>query len=373
MKQIIRKSAIAVIALTGSIASVAQTTEKINIITTAVPFLRISPDAAAGGMGETGVATSADISSQFYNVAKYPFSEKESGISLNYIPWLKNLGLNDVYLASLAGYYKLDPMQSISASMRYFSLGDIQLMDNNGNDLQTEHPREMSVDLGYSRKLSDRLSLGVALRYINSNLVGNSSIGDHRYKAGNAFAGDLGLYYTTVEEQRDGWSFGVAMSNLGSKISYSASANEKSFLPANLGLGAGRTWFLQEEHKISLTGEINKLLVPVVPIDGTPEQFDEYNNKGVVGSWINSFDNKAMSVSGGLEYVYQGIFAVRAGYYSDSRSLGQRSYFTAGLGLNYNMLGVNFSYLVPAGNDPKMNPLANTVRFSLLFFPNSSK
>ncbi len=370
MFTIFRKAAIiSHLVIAFSLSARAQSTEKINIITTAVPFLRISPDAAAGGMGETGVATPADVNAQFYNVAKYAFAERQSGFGFNYVPWLKNLGLNDVYLASAAGYYKLDDYQSISGSLRYFSLGDIQLMDHSGNDLHKENPREMSVDLGYSRKLSDRLSLGVALKYIHSNLVGNSTIGDISYKTGNAFAGDLGLYYTSAHEGIDGWSFGAVLSNLGSKISYTRDADQKSYLPANLGIGAGYSWFIEEDHKLSLTGELNKLLVPTPPVDGTVEDYNVYNEKGVINSWVNSFDNSAMAYSAGMEYSYQGNLALRTGYYSDSRSMGKRNYFTAGLGLNYNMLGINFSYLVPTGNGTNLNPLSNTLRFSLVVYP----
>ncbi len=365
MTRILRKAAlITPVLLAGWSATFSQTAEKINVITTATPFLRISPDARAGGMGETGIATSGDINSQFYNVAKYAFAEHSHGIGVNYIPWLRQLGLNDVYLASMAGYYKLDENQTLSGSLRYFSLGNIQLVDNSGNDLAQERPREFAFDAGYTRKLSDRLSLGVALRYIHSNLVGNSSIGNTGYKTGHAFAGDLGLYY-----QASGWTFGAALSNLGSKISYTTNADQKSFLPANFGIGAGYTWILEDDHKVSVNGEINKLLVPSFPANGTEQDYEEYNKKGVVSSWVNSFDNKAMAYSGGLEYSYKDQFSFRTGYYTDSRSMGKRNYFTAGLGLNYSILGVNFSYLVPSGRGVNVNPLSNTLRFSLLLYP----
>lgn len=362
MIHIFQKAAlIAPIILASWSAAFSQTAEKINVITTATPFLRISPDARAGGMGETGIATSSDINAQFYNVAKYAFAEKKHGIGVNYIPWLRKLGLNDVYLASLAGYYKLDESQTVSGSLRYFSLGNIPMIDNSGNELVQEKPREFAFDIGYSRKLSDRLSLGVAMRYIHSNLAGNGSAGNTGYKIGHAFSGDLGLYY-----KASGWTFGAALSNLGSHISYTTNTDQKSFLPANLGLGAGYTWVLQEDHTVSVTGEINKLLVPSFPTEGGEQDYEEYNKKGVVSSWISSFDNKAMAYSGGLEYTYKGQFAVRTGYYIDSRSMGKRSYFTAGLGLNYRILGVNLSYLAPSGSGVNVNPLSNTIRFSLL-------
>jgi hypothetical protein len=367
---IIRKAALLCPIVMGlSSTAFSQNEQKINIVTTAVPFLRISPDARAGGMGETGVVSSPDISAQFYNVSKYAFATEKSGIGMNYTPWLKKLGLQDVYLASLAGYYQLDETQTISGSLRYFSLGNIQLTDQNGNDVSVERPRETSLDFGYSRKLSDRLALGLALRYINSNLVGNFNDGNSSYKVGNAVAGDIGLYYTTLGEKTNGWSFGAALSNLGSKIGYTSNADEKSFLPANLGLGAGYTWVTNEDHKLSVNGEINKMLVPAPPADATEEQYKEYNRKGVVDSWISSFSNKASAYAVGGEYTYIDQFIVRAGYYTDSRNLGKRTYFTAGFGINYSFLGINFSYLVPAGKNANINPLANTMRFSLLIYP----
>src|SRR5882724_4915461 len=175
----------------------AQTTTKspINVVTTAVPFLRISPDARAGGMGELGIATSPDANASFYNLAKTPFSEYNTGIGLTYTPWLKDLGLNDVYLLSAAGYHKLDNLQAISASIRYFSLGNIQFTDYSGNNISNGRPRELGVDLGYSRKLSDNLSLALALRYINSNLTAGYTTTGSTAKAGNAVAADLSIFY----------------------------------------------------------------------------------------------------------------------------------------------------------------------------------
>ncbi|MFT4015484.1 hypothetical protein DC498_25505 [Terrimonas sp.] len=345
----------------------AQDADKINIVTTAVPFLRISPDARAGGMGDMGVSTSADINSQFYNVAKYPFAKTNSGVGLTYTPWLKDLGLSDVFLASLAGYYKLDEQQAISASLRYFSLGNIQFTDALGNDLNQGRPREFGLDLGYSRKLSDKLSLGVALRYIYSNLAGNAP-GANAYKAGNTVAGDVGIYYNGANEEGQGWNIGAAFSNLGGKIGYTSDATQKNFIPANLGVGVGHTWVTNEVHKISLNAELNKLLVPAPPgQDASQEDFDKYNSDGVVSGWMKSFSNNAMSYAAGAEYVYNDQFALRAGYYADTRSMGKRSYFTMGVGINYNIFGLNFSYLLPSGNGVNRNPLSNTLRFSLLF------
>ena len=352
-----------------SVNALAQDADKINIVTTAVPFLRISPDARAGGMGDMGISTSADINSQFYNVAKYPFAKTNGGIGVTYTPWLKDLGLNDVYLASLAGFYKLDEQQTISGSLRYFSLGNIQFTDALGYDLNTGHPREFGLDLGYSRKLSEKLSLGVALRYIYSNLASNAPSTSTAYKAGNAVSGDVGIYYNGTNDDGQGWHAGAAFSNLGSKIGYTSDATQKNYIPSNLGLGVGHTWVTNEVHKISLNGEINKLLVPAPPSGDnvTQEDIDKYNSDGVVSGWFKSFSNKATSYAAGAEYMYNDQFALRAGYYSDTRSMGKRSYFTMGVGINYNIFGLNFSYLLPSGNGVNRNPLSNTIRFSLLF------
>ncbi|MGN6531058.1 MAG: type IX secretion system outer membrane channel protein PorV [Ginsengibacter sp.] len=370
----IKKILFTTAALLGiSSAGIAQQTQKIDIVTTAVPFLRISPDARTGGMGETGIAISPDANAQFYNVARYPFATAKSGLGMTYTPWLKNLGLNDVYLASLAGYYKLDENQAISGSFKYFSLGNLQLTDHNGNDLYTQKPREISVDAGYSRKLSERLSLGLEVRYINSNLVGNSTVNGVTYKTGNAFAADLGLYYTTVKETTGGWSAGAVFSNLGSKISYTSDAGQKSFLPANFGIGAGYTWITNEVHKISVNGEINKLLVAAPPGNGSEEEYRKYNEKGLLNSWVNSLGNKAVAYSAGCEYIYNNQFSARAGYYTDSRNMGKRNYFTTGVGIDYNMFGINFSYLIPSSKSVGLNPLSNTLRFSLVVKPITNK
>lgn len=369
MKHSFKRFYLAGVLLTGLTAQTfAQDAEPINIVTTAVPFLRISPDARAGGMGDQGISTTADVNSQFYNVAKYPFVKTPYGIGATYTPWLKDLGLNDVYLASLAGHYKLDDQQVISGSLRYFSLGNIQFTDASGNDLNQGRPREFGFDLGYSRKLSERLSLGIALRYIYSNLAANAPTSGTAYKAGTAVAGDIGVYYTTANEEGTGWNIGAAFSNLGTKISYTSDASQRNYIPANLGIGVGHTWVTNEVHKISLNGEVNKLLVPAPPGQGaTQEDYDKYNSDGVVAGWFKSFSSNAMAYSVGGEYMYNDQFGLRLGYYSDSRSMGQRSYFTAGVGINYSVMGLNFSYLLPSGNGVNRNPLSNTIRIGLVF------
>ena len=348
----------------------------INVVTTAVPFLRISPDARAGGMGDLGVATTPDVNSQFYNVAKYAFATNPSGIGMTYTPWLKDLGLNDVYLASLAGYYKLDEVQAISGSLRYFSLGNIQFTDNLGNDLNSFRPREVAVDAGYSRKLSDRLSLGIALRYINSNLAGGQAISGVSYKPGNAVSGDVGLYYNSLGDDGSGLSLGLALTNLGSKISYTSDATQKDYIPANFTLGAVYTSVSNEVNKLSFGVDIHKLMVPTPPLLGDSAGLVNYRSKGVVGSWFSSFGDasggfaeelKELYFSLGGEYTYDEQFSLRAGYFYENQTKGNRQYFSLGAGFKYSSLAFNLSYLIPSGSGVNRNPLSNTIRFGLVF------
>ena len=354
----------------------------INVVTTAVPFLRISPDARAGGMGDLGIATSPDANSQFYNVAKYAFAAQPSGLGLTYTPWLKDLGLNDVYLASLAGYYQLDESQAISSSLRYFSLGNIQFTDNLGNDLQAFRPREFAFDAGYSRKLSDVLSLGVALRYINSNLAGGQAVNGVSYKAGNAVSGDIGLYYSNLGEDGGGLNLGLAMTNLGSKISYTSDATQKDFIPANFGLGAVYSIVSNEVNQLSFGLDIHKLMVPTPPSLGDSAGLANYRTKGVVGSWFSSFGDasggfaeelKEFSFSLGSEFTYNNQFSVRAGYFYEDQTKGNRQYFSMGAGFKYTSINMNLSYLIPSGSGVNRNPLSNTIRFSILFDLSSSE
>ena len=351
---------------------------KFNVVTSAVPFLRISPDARAGSMGELSLATDPDASSSYFNLGKVPFNTSVGGVNVTYTPWLKKI-VNDVYLASLAGYYKLDDQQAISASFRYFSLGSIQLTDAFGNPLQSVNPKEFGVDFGYSRKLSDHLGLGIGLKYIYSNLAQGVS----GYKAGNSVAADIGLYYNGHNEAGQGWAFGAALTNLGAKIGYSNNADEKDFIPANLGLGTTYTKVIDESNKISFGIDINKLLVPTPPMfkNDPPTAEDsailvDYRKKGVVSSWFSSFGDapdgfseelKEFQISTGLEYSYNNQFAVRAGYFYENKYKGNRRYFTTGVGIKYNVFELNFSYLVPSGSGISQNPLSNTLRFSLVF------
>ena len=377
MRSTALKLTFGVLLFCGVSSAVHAQVDRINVVTTAVPFLRISPDARSGGMGDIGVATSPDASAGFWNIGKVAFNESQGGLVATYTPWLKDL-VNDVYLASLAGYYKFDELQAINLSLRYFSLGNIQFTDGLGNDWGSAKPREFSFDMGYSRKLSDKVGIGVALRYINSNLTGGGvTTGSTTYKVGSSVAGDIGFYYDGKSEAGDGWAFGAAMTNLGSKVSYTDNADMKDFIPANLGLGTTWTKNFNEQNKLTFGLDINKLLVPTPPTDlSDPNAIAEYRSKSVVGSWFGSFGDapsgfseelKEFQISAGAEYWYNNQFALRAGYFWEDATKGNRRYFTAGLGLKYNIFGLNFSYLLPSGSGVSRNPLSNTLRFSILF------
>ncbi|HVU84514.1 MAG TPA: type IX secretion system outer membrane channel protein PorV [Puia sp.] len=379
MKRLFFRLTALVCGIISMISANAQT-DPVNITTTAVPFLRISPDARAGSMGELGLATSPDASSSFYNLAKTPFSDYNTGIGLTYTPWLKDLGLNDVYMLNASGYHKLDDLQAISASIRYFSLGSIQFSNSNGDSWGEGRPREFAFDLGYSRKLSDQLSLGLALRYINSNLTLGAAAAPgtdiSSYKAGNAVAADLSFYYNATDANKQGWAFGASLSNLGSKIGYTNDATQKEYIPANLGIGTTYTRVFDEQNKITFGLDLNKLLVPPPPLPDsgslvTEAALDKYHNQSITSSWFNSFSGgdqlKKVNASIGAEYTYNEQFAFRLGYFYEDKSQGGRQYFTLGVGLKYNMLGLNFSYLIPSGSGITRNPLSNTIRFGLFF------
>lgn len=347
--------------------------QKLNVVTTAVPFLRISPDARSGGMGDIGIATSPDAYSGIWNGAKTSFSDSKGAIGATYTPWLHDV-VNDVFLADLAGYYKFADNQALFGSVRYFSLGDIQFTDALGNDLTSFRPREFGIDVGYSRKLNSKHAIGIALKYINSNLASGFNAGGTTYKTGSAVAADLSYAGNSIKASGDGWRWGAVLSNLGSKISYTDNADAKDFIPANLGLGVNYTNKFNNVNQISFGLEINKLLVPTPPSDSAG--LVEYRNKSVIGSWFSSFGDapdgfseemKEFQVSLGAEYWYNNQFALRAGYFYENKDKGNRRYFTAGVGLKYNIFGFNFAYLVPSGSGVNRNPLSNTLRFSILF------
>lgn len=348
---------------------------RIGTITTGVPFLRIGPDARSGAMGDVGIAISPDANAQYWNVGKLAASEKDMGFSINYNPWLKEL-VPDMFLGYLAGYKKFgeNDNQAISASLRYFNLGNIDWRDIVGNPVGTGKPREMSFDVGYSRLLSENLSVGVALRYINSNIASGASGVDGAIKPANSFAGDIGVYYTSTqdisESQAGTFSAGAVLSNIGGKVTYSQTT--KDFLPTNLGIGVAYTYKVDDYNKITGALDLNKTLAPAPRqvINGTDTTW-EIPNYTVVTGMLNSFTEApkgyGTSVSVGAEYWYQDQFALRAGYFYEHPDNGNRQFFTCGVGVKYMVFGLNFSYLVPSGSGIARNPLANTLRFSLTF------
>lgn len=341
-----------------------------SFVTTAVPFLRISPDARAGAMGDAGIATSADPNAQYWNVAKMPFTDKTYGISATYTPWLKNL-VPDIFLAYLSGYGKFgdDQEQAVSASMRYFSLGNINYTDIMGNGIGTGMPREYSFDLGYSRRLSENLSAGLTMRYIHSAIASGVSYtttgGD--YKPGNAFGADLGMFYTKTTEKEEyhanTFNFGAVLSNIGSKITYNGT--RRDFIPMNLGVGAAYTMQFDAFNKITFALDLNKLLVPALVPTGNDTNISVPS--GIIKSFSTGDQLAQINAALGAEYWYQNTFAVRAGYFYEDKNNGARQFFTTGIGIRYNVFQLNASYLVPQGSGVGQNPLGNTLRFTLMF------
>jgi hypothetical protein len=357
----------------------------VNTILTAVPFLRIVSDARSGAMGDAGIGLSADANAMHFNQSKLVLAEEPLGISTTYTPWLRSLGLNDVYLAYLTGYYKLDDLQAIGIGLRYFSLGDINFTDENGNATGTGRPNEFEITAAYSRKLTEKLSAAVGAKFIYSNLASGQQVDGQVIDAGTAGAADISFTYKTEVEANGNPSdliIGLAVTNIGSKITYTNAANsQRDFLPTNLGIGAGWTFNFDNYNSLTLATDVNKLLVPTRCFSETPGGCDADGNgvddwreaspiSGIFSSFSdapNGFEEELQELmfSFGLEYWYDKQFAVRAGYFRESRSKGDRQYFTVGLGLKYNVFGLNFSYLVPTTN--QRNPLDNTLRFSLLF------
>ena len=352
-----------------------------NTVVTAVPFLRIVSDARSGAMGDVGIGLSADANAMHFNASKLVFTEQEVGVSATYTPWLRSLGLSDVYLAYLTGFYKLDEFQTLGMGLRYFSLGSIQFTDQEGQELLTGRPNEFEVAFAYARKLSDKLSAGITGKFIYSNLAAGQQLeGGELIEAGVGGAADISFTYNTPVQVRNGKSdltIGVAATNIGSKITYTKSI-DKDFIPANLGIGAAWNLHLDDFNTITFAADINKLMVPT-PCQGTDCDLDgdgrvDYKQQSSVSGIFSSFSDapegfneevKELMYSVGAEYWYDKQFAVRAGYYHEHVQKGNRKFFTVGLGLKYNIFGMNFSYLVPTTN--QRNPLDNTLRFSLLF------
>ncbi|MBB4079305.1 hypothetical protein GGR28_001925 [Lewinella aquimaris] len=349
----------------------------VNTVVSAVPFLRINPDARGGAMGDAGVALSPDANALHYNASRLAFSEQDMALGATYTPWLQALGLNDVYLAYLGGFKKLGDNQAVAASLRYFSLGDIQYTDDNNTPLGTGKPNEFEIALAYTRLLSENFGLSITGKYINSNLASGQQSGGQIIEVGQAIAADIGANFRSEPLGPSGniLSVGAAITNIGNKITYTQDTI-RDFLPANLGIGAAYTFNLDQYNQITITAETNKLLVPT-PCDGTSkckQTQTEINNQSPISGIFSSFSDapdgfseelREFNFSIGAEYWYAEQFALRAGYFHEDQTKGGRRYLTAGLGLKYNIFGINLSYLVPTGN--QRNPLDNTLRFSVLF------
>ncbi len=352
--------------------------DDVNTIITAVPFLRIAPDARSGAMGDVGIALSSDATTMHANPAKIAFAEDEMSVAVTYTPWLRALALRDVYLAYLSGYYKLDKDQAVGLSLRYFDLGSIQFTNENGDPLNTANPREYEITGTYARMLSEKLSAAVGLKFIYSRLaVGN--FGNQDFKPGSAVAGDISLMYQDdlkVSGYDSRLRLGMALTNLGSRITYTDNPDNRDFIPTNLGIGAALEMDIDEYNTIVFAADINKLLVPTpTNLDSLPaDGILDYKQVSTVDGLFNSFNDapngfaeelREFMISVGVEYWYNKQFAVRAGYYYEAPTKGNRQFFTAGIGLKYNVFGINISYLVPTTNIN--NPLNNTLRFTLVF------
>jgi hypothetical protein len=362
---------------------------EINTITTAVPFLMISPDARGGGLGDAGVASMPDANSIHWNPAKLAFADKNIGLSLNATPWLRRL-VPDIWLNYLSGYKKLGKNQALGGSIRYFSLGNITFTDINGTVIGNYKPNEFAVDVVYSRKLSDNFSGGMALRYIFSNLTYGVNVQGANTQPGQTVAADVSGYYHKPDlelgSKTGKISAGINISNIGGKIRYSDNA-DRDFIPINMRLGTGFTIDLDKYNSVTLLFDVNKLLVPTPPVylldsarqpvigpDGKRvidrgQDPDRPVVAGMFGSFNDAPDGmgeefRELTYSAGFEYWYDKLLAFRAGYFYEAPSKGNRQFFTLGAGLRYNVFGIDFAYLIPT---IQQHPLQNTLRFSLLF------
>jgi len=395
-KQFMKKavSVLSVIILLFSAQTYAQSNthnplgQDINAITTAVPFLSIAPDSRAGAMGDIGCATSSDGNSQSYNPAKYAFNKNQFGFSVSYSPWLRHL-VNDINLAYLTGYWRITDMDAIAMSLRYFSLGNIEFMDPNGDWISTQNPNEFAIDFTYSRKLIDQLSIAITPRFIYSNLTAGQFVGGEETKAGLAGAADISLFYEqdfkVKRLNNSTLRAGLCISNIGNKMSYSSGTLRRDFLPTNLKLGIGYELDFDGYNKLAINGEINKLLVPTNPIYLTDSMGHIiYNEAGdpvieygmnpdvsVPQGMIQSFydapggfreEMREIMFAVGAEYSYRDLFFFRLGFFHESQYKGNREFITVGAGIKYTVFGIDVSYLIAT---KQYHPLANTLRFTL--------
>jgi hypothetical protein len=395
------KSTLLIVFALGGFSSYAQNSVIISgqdpnrrVITTAVPFLNFAPDSRHSGMGDVGVATSPDANSAHWNAGKLAFINSDLGFSLSYSPWLGRL-VNDMSVSYLTAFKKIDENSAFGFDLRYFNMGNIQLTDGIGNPLGEFNPRDIAIGGTYSRKLSQNLGLGISARFIHSNLSGNiSSAGGSEAKAGISVGTDIGLYYRKpiFIGAKDGtWSWGVAITNIGPKITYN-SAEDLDYIPTNFRIGTAYSVNFDPINSITFSLDFNKLMVPTPPLYETNQDgslaTDENGNliikagedpnraliSGMFGSFSDAPDGfneelKEFNVSFGVEYQYAEKFALRTGYFYENPSKGGRRYFTLGLGMDLKKVGFDFSYLVPQEQN---HPLGETLRFTLLYTINSN-
>ena len=371
------KIAISLLFFTLSASASEIRTRTINSVHSAVPFLTIAPDSRAAAMGDVGVATSPDVNSLHWNPAKYAFIKADESVALSYSPWLRGL-VNDMHLLYLTLYKRIDHLQVIAASLRYFNLGSIQFRDDQGSLMDVRSPNEFAIDAAYSRMFSDNFSAALAFRYVRSDIsAGFTNMGGVRARAGNSFAADVAIYYHSdnlhLSDKSGDWALGINISNIGTKMAYSNQQN-RMFIPTNLRLGGSIGLNLDDHNKMTFALDLNKLLVP------TPPMFDNEGNMigmpsdvGVVRGIFQSFydapggfkeELREISYAMGIEYLYREVFAIRTGYFTEHPTKGNRRYFTMGFGLNMNRLGIDFSYLVAARG--RHNPLNNTLRLTFV-------
>ena len=357
--------------------------EIFNPVRTSVTSQGIAPDARAAGLGDVGAATEADVYSQFWNPAKYPFAISRAGVGLSYTPWLRQL-VNDIGLAHMSGYYRIGDYAAISAGIRYFSLGEVTTNDNSGGSSSapalTIRPYEMSADVAYSLMLSEKFSIAAAVRWIYSDLT--YSYTDNT-TPGSAFAADLALYYQNylnIGQRECQLGIGMNVSNIGSKITMGEDANSE-FIPTNLRLGASLMIPVDEYNRFTIAADANKLLVPTYPHQNEGETTEDYQRRvqkdyydvSSIGGIFKSFGDAPggfkeeldeISLSVGAEYVYHDQFSVRAGYHHESANKGNRKYFTVGAGFKMSAFTLDAGYVIATA---KSNPLDQTMRFSLTF------
>lgn len=372
-----------------------------RVITTGVPFLLIAPDARAAAMGDMGVATSPDAFSQQWNASKYVFSENKSGVAISYTPYLSKL-VNDIFLGNVTYFNRLNDNSAFAASFKYFSLGDIEFVQDEFSEALVQRPNEFTVDVSYALRLSDQFGMSVAMRYLQSDLKLN--IGDNDTKAASTFGVDISGYYQSEEQAYNDfngrWRGGFAIQNLGPKFKYDEAAPD-NFQPTNLRLGAGFDFILDQYNTVAITAEFSKLLVPTPPLRGTRFEFTDANGDGEFNESdgdveisndtdyiISGQDTDVPFLSGvfqsfgdapggfkeelkeftyalGAEYTYQDSFAFRAGYFNEHETKGARKFFALGAGFKYNVINVDLSYLFSASQ--VQSPLESTLRFSLTF------